>query len=246
MSSDRRGRRRSETMAPLMVGKLPQPLTPTLEARHIRRPFPGLCPNIGTTGDAPLAWSPAAQRKVRLAGSLLGGTAAATRPARGPSAAPAATCPDKSWDVQHQSCLDTTRDYATVSSKSPCLNLNLGARHFVPQCCLPSVFSSARSPTMAVLVLVWYSLRDMQQRAVEGLHWLQGIWKVGFSNSQSSVHCRETDISVPSSSQVPSSGSQSTSLPRRYSLKAPHTLTAPINTRRLTATPSTQRLVACE
>lgn len=126
-------------MAPLMVGQLPQTLTPTLEARHIRRPLPGLCPNIGTTGDAPLAWSPAAQRKLRLAGSLLGGTAAATRPARGPSAAPAATCPDKAWDVQHQSCLETTRDYATVSSKSPCLNLNLGARHFVPQCCLPSV-----------------------------------------------------------------------------------------------------------
>lgn len=135
MSSDRRGRRRSETDGSPHGGSA----SPTTHSNSGSSAHSPTTPGALSQHRDHWRCSPAAQRKLRLAGSLLGGTAAATRPARGPSAAPAATCPDKAWDFQHQSCLETTRDYATVSSKSPCLNLNLGARHFVPQCCLPSV-----------------------------------------------------------------------------------------------------------
>ncbi|KAK0755144.1 hypothetical protein B0T18DRAFT_54232 [Schizothecium vesticola] len=130
VSSDRRRRRRSETDGFLMVGQIPQPLPCSAHSP----------PTPGALSKHRDHWrcSPAAQS----CASRVPCSAAPPQPHSGPSAEPApaaVTCPDEVWDFQHQSCLETTRDYATVAcpSKSHCLNL--GARHFVSQCRLPGV-----------------------------------------------------------------------------------------------------------
>lgn len=99
-------------MASFMVGQIPQPLpcsahSPTTPGALSKHRGHRRC-------------SPAAQS----CASRVPCSVAPPQPHSGSSERPAAAYPVKVWNFQNQSCLETTRDYATVAcpSESPCLN----------------------------------------------------------------------------------------------------------------------------